>query len=77
MDNALGCLLGVAVGDSAGSPLEQAAFDHTVEPRLALAMMRMPGMNKVLGKGELLDFFNRSWARCRLRVHQLSSPSCC
>lgn len=55
MDRALGCLLGVAVGDAAGATLEGRAAQLT-PPAAAQAAMRMPGSAMpYLGKGQVTD----------------------
>lgn len=55
MDRALGCLLGVAVGDAAGATLEGRAA-QLIPPAAAQAAMRMPGSAiPYLGKGQVTD----------------------
>ena len=55
MDRALGCLLGVAVGDAAGATLEGRAA-QLVPLAAARAAMRMPGSSvPYLGKGQVTD----------------------
>lgn len=55
MDRALGCLLGVAVGDAAGATLEGRAT-QLLPAAAARAAMRMPGSaTPYLGKGQVTD----------------------
>lgn len=55
MDRALGCLLGVAVGDAAGATLEGRAT-QLLPAAAARAVMRMPGSaTPYLGKGQVTD----------------------
>ncbi len=79
MDNALGCLLGVAVGDSAGAPLEFTANDHTIEPGTALAAMHMKGKKSRLSKGRgqgRLDLVRSTCQHvCGLFPHSLPAHS--
>lgn len=56
MDYALGCLLGVAVGDAAGATLERAGADAPVSEAAASAAMAMPGsVSPLLGQGQTTD----------------------
>jgi ADP-ribosylglycohydrolase len=55
MDRALGCLLGVAVGDAAGATLEGRGA-QLVPPAAARAALRMPGSAMpYLGRGQVTD----------------------
>lgn len=55
MDRALGCLLGVAVGDAAGATLEGHAA-KLLRQDAARAAMRMPGSSRpYLGHGQITD----------------------
>ena len=53
MDHALGCLLGVCVGDAAGASLERTAFNRIVSENEAKKAMHMPGLPPMLGNGQV------------------------
>lgn len=56
MDHALGCLLGVAVGDAAGATLEREGAEAPVDEAAARTAMTMPGSaSPLLGRGQITD----------------------